>query len=35
VLPALSELNPPAVDLSDLADLEGTLELLREVGALQ
>lgn len=34
-LPPLSELDPPAVDLSDLSDLEGTLELLREVGALE
>ncbi len=33
-LPALSTLNPPAIDLSDLDDLAGTLELLRKVGAL-
>jgi iron(III) transport system substrate-binding protein len=33
-LPALSELEAPAIDLSDLADLEGTLELLRDVGVL-
>lgn len=33
-LPSLASLNPPDVDLSDLADLEGTLVLLREVGAL-
>ncbi|MFQ3566119.1 MAG: iron ABC transporter substrate-binding protein [Aggregatilineales bacterium] len=30
----LNELEVPALDLSDLADLEGTLNLLREVGAL-
>jgi len=35
VLPPLSELDPPAIDLADLSDLQGTLELLREVGALQ
>ena len=34
-LPALSSLNPPAIDLSDLDDLQGTLELLADVGALQ
>lgn len=34
-LPPLESLNPPALDLSNLADLQGTLELLREVGALQ
>ncbi|MGE3961967.1 MAG: iron ABC transporter substrate-binding protein [Dehalococcoidia bacterium] len=34
-VPALDELNPPDVDLNDLTDLEGTLELLREVGALE
>ncbi|HWP62089.1 MAG TPA: iron ABC transporter substrate-binding protein [Candidatus Binatia bacterium] len=33
-LPALADLEAPAIDLSDLADLEGTLELLREVGVL-
>ena len=31
-LPALSELDSPDIDLSDLDDLEGTLELLRQVG---
>jgi iron(III) transport system substrate-binding protein len=31
----LSEIDPPDVDLSDLSDLEGTLELLQEVGLLQ
>ncbi len=34
-LPALSTLRPPAIDLSDLDDLQGTLALLRKVGALQ
>ena len=34
-LPPLDSLNPPAIDLSDLDDLEGTLQLLREVGALE
>lgn len=33
-LPALDELDPPVIDLSDLDDLEGTLALLRRVGAL-
>ncbi|WP_448574521.1 iron ABC transporter substrate-binding protein [Thermomicrobium sp.] len=33
-LPPLSSLNPPALDLSDLDDLEGTLALLQEVGLL-
>ncbi len=33
-LPAVSTLNPPDVDLSNLEDLRGTLDLLREVGAL-
>jgi iron(III) transport system substrate-binding protein len=33
-LPTLEEIDPPDVDLSDLEDLQGTLELLREVGAL-
>ena len=33
-LPKLSTLQPPAVDLSRLADLEGTLTLLRDVGLL-
>lgn len=31
-LPKLDELNPPDIDLSDLDDLEGTLDLLKEVG---
>jgi iron(III) transport system substrate-binding protein len=33
-LPALTSLESPAVDLSDLADLQGTVELLRDVGAI-
>ena len=33
-LPALEEIGTPAIDLSDLSDLEGTLELLQEVGVL-
>ncbi len=33
-LPALESLEPVAIDLSDLDDLEGTLALLRKVGAL-
>jgi iron(III) transport system substrate-binding protein len=33
-LPALASLRPPTVDLSRLADLEGTLRLLTEVGLL-
>lgn len=34
-LPSLGELAPPEVDLSDLEDLQGTLDLLNEVGALE
>jgi iron(III) transport system substrate-binding protein len=34
-LPALDEIESPGVDLSQLDDLEGTLQLLRETGALQ
>lgn len=34
-LPALSSIDAPDIDLSDLDDLAGTLNLLREVGALQ
>jgi iron(III) transport system substrate-binding protein len=30
----IDEINPPRIDLSDLADLEGTLEMLQEVGVL-
>lgn len=33
-LPPISEIESPDVDLGDLDDLEGTLELLRETGAL-
>jgi len=33
-LPPLASLNPPALDLSDLDDLKGTLALLQEVGLL-
>ena len=33
-LPALGEIGTPDIDLSDLSDLEGTLELLQEVGIL-
>ncbi|MBI1298235.1 extracellular solute-binding protein [bacterium] len=33
-LTPLSEINIPDIDLSDLADLEGTLQLLQDVGAL-
>jgi iron(III) transport system substrate-binding protein len=34
-LPTVDELDPPAIDLSDLEDLQGTLTLLQETGALQ
>jgi iron(III) transport system substrate-binding protein len=33
-LPELSEIGTPDIDLSDLSDLEGTLQLLQEVGIL-
>jgi iron(III) transport system substrate-binding protein len=33
-LPALSELNTPKIDLNQLYDLEGTLQLLQELGIL-
>ena len=33
-IPALDTLQPPSLRLTSLADLEGTLDLLREVGAL-
>jgi iron(III) transport system substrate-binding protein len=34
-LPTVDELGAPAIDLSDLEDLQGTLTLLQETGALQ
>ena len=34
VLVPLHELDPPDIDLSDVSDLEGTLDLLREAGVL-
>jgi iron(III) transport system substrate-binding protein len=33
-LPALTDIGTPDLDLSDLADLQGTVELLRDVGAI-
>lgn len=33
-LPSLEDINPPELDLTQLADVEPTLELLREVGVL-
>ena len=33
-LPSLGEIGTPDIDLSDLSDLEGTLQLLQEVGIL-
>jgi len=33
-LPAIDDIEAPDVDLSSLADLQGTVELLREVGAI-
>ena len=33
-LPTIDQLNPPDVDLSELSDLEPTLELMREAGVL-
>ncbi|AFZ46597.1 extracellular solute-binding protein family 1 [Cyanobacterium stanieri PCC 7202] len=32
---SIAEINPPSIDLSSLEDLEGTLALLREVGAIE
>lgn len=34
-LPTIDEIDPPEIDLSNLEDLQGTLALLQEVGALQ
>jgi iron(III) transport system substrate-binding protein len=34
-VPPLADLQHPDIDLTDLADLQGTLELLREVGVLE
>jgi iron(III) transport system substrate-binding protein len=34
-LPSLNEIQPPDIDLDDLADLEGTLALMRAAGALE
>ncbi len=34
LLPALEDITKPSIDLGDLVDLEGTQNLLREVGAL-
>jgi iron(III) transport system substrate-binding protein len=31
-LPPLEEIGTPEIDLSDLSDLQGTLELLQELG---
>ena len=33
-LPSLAEIETPSIDLSDLEDLRGTLEMLQDVGAL-
>ncbi len=33
-LPTIDELNPPDIDLTELADVEETLDLMRDVGAL-
>ena len=34
-LPALADIETPEIDLSDLADLQGTLEMIEESGALE
>jgi iron(III) transport system substrate-binding protein len=31
-LPPLNSLDPPGIDLNELSDLQGTLNLLRETG---
>ncbi|WP_373325173.1 extracellular solute-binding protein [Halomicrobium urmianum] len=33
-LPTIDELNPPDIDLTELADVSGTVDMLRDVGAL-
>jgi iron(III) transport system substrate-binding protein len=33
-LPTIDQLNPPELDLTQLADVEPTLELMRDVGIL-
>jgi len=33
-LPSINDIKPPAINLSDLSDLQGTLDLLRSVGVL-
>jgi len=33
-LPTIDELNPPDIDLTELADIGGTVDMLREVGVL-
>jgi iron(III) transport system substrate-binding protein len=33
-LPPLTDVKPPEVDLSDLGDLKGSLEMMRDVGLL-
>ncbi|WP_254271251.1 extracellular solute-binding protein [Haloarcula marina] len=33
-LPRIDELNPPDIDLTELADVDGTVDLLREAGVL-
>ena len=33
-LPSIDELNPPSIDLQELANVQPTLELMRDVGVL-